>query len=85
MRSEDEIREKIQENRKDDKYLKDGKNKYYAALKEIEKLFKKEYTRPVFRNCFGEYPKECKRCLHNGSCLQQQVLDIINSAKAEGK
>jgi hypothetical protein len=45
------------------------KNEYYTALKEIKKLFKKEYTRPVFRNCFGEYPKECKRCLHDGSCL----------------
>ncbi len=27
--------------------------------------------------------KECKRCLHNGSCLQQQVLSIIDSTKAE--
>ena len=53
------------------------KNEYYTALKDIEKQFKKEYTRLVFRNCFGEYPTECKRCLHNGLCLQQQVLNII--------
>lgn len=53
------------------------KNEYYTALKDIEKLLKKEYTRLVFRNCFGEHPTECKRCLHNGSCLQQQVLNII--------
>lgn len=59
------------------------KGKYYTALIAIEELFKKEYTRPAFRNCFEYSPKECKRCLHDGSCLQQQVLDIINSTKAE--
>lgn len=67
--------EQIKEQRKN--------NEYYTALEEIEKLLKRKYTRPVFRNCFDEYPKECKRCLHNGSCLQQQVLNIINSTKVE--
>lgn len=61
------------------------KNEYYTALNEIEKQFKKEYTRLVYRNCFGAYPKECKRCLHDGSCLQQKVLNIINSTKAESE
>ena len=55
--------------------------KYKHALNDIEKEFRKQYSRLVWRNCFGEYPQECKRCLHDGLCLQQKVLNIINLTK----
>ena len=51
---------------------------YKQALNEIEKEFRKQYSRFTWRNCFGEYPQECKGCLCNASCLQQKVLNIIN-------
>lgn len=55
--------------------------KYKQALNEIEKEFRKQYSRFIWRNCFGEYPEECKRCLCDGSCLQQKILNIIDLTK----